>query len=62
MLSKALKAGDRVRVDDGPFASFEGMVTWLDARCRSERVKVDVEIFGRSVPVDLELAQVSRID
>ena len=62
VLSKALKAGDRVRVDDGPFASFEGMVTWLDARCRSERVKVDVEIFGRSVPVDLELAQVSRID
>ena len=62
VLSKALKAGDRVRVDDGPFASFEGLVTWLDAKCRSERVKVDVDIFGRSCPVDLELAQITRID
>lgn len=62
VLTNALRVGDRVVVEDGPFRSFEALVTWLDQDCRSDRVKVDVFIFGRETPVDLELAQITRID
>ena len=59
VLTNALKSGDRVRVDEGPFGSFEGIVRML---CGHARVKVDVDMFGRVVPVDLEVAQVSKVD
>lgn len=59
VLSNALKEGDRVLVDCGPFASFEGVVQMLSGL---DRVKVEVSIFGRSAPVDLELAQVIKLD
>lgn len=58
VLADAMKVGQRVRVEDGPFASFDGVVTWLG---RFDRAVVEVDIFGRSVPVDLELAQLAKI-
>ena len=57
-LLNALKVGHAVRVDSGPFASFEGVVTLLQG---FDRVKVEVNIFGRVAPVALHLDQVSRI-
>jgi transcriptional antiterminator NusG len=55
----SFERGDQVRINEGPFASFNGMVD--DVNTDQNTLKVMVTIFGRATPVELDFLQVEKL-
>jgi transcriptional antiterminator NusG len=53
------ETGDKVQVNDGPFANFTGVVD--EVRPDRGRVRVMISVFGRPTPVELEFTQIEKI-
>lgn len=55
----SFEPGDRVRVEEGPFANFHGVVD--EVLTEKGKVRVLVSIFGRPTPVELDFTQISKL-
>jgi transcriptional antiterminator NusG len=58
MVKVTFKVGERVRIVDGPFNDFRGMVSEIDME--RTKVRVMVSFFGRETPVELDFLQVEK--
>lgn len=58
-VTQAYNVGDRVKITAGPFATFEGNIEEVNAE--KNKLRVNVQIFGRATPVEVDVLQVDKI-
>lgn len=58
-VKQSFNVGDQVKITDGPFATFSGNVEEVNAE--KDKLRVNVQIFGRATPVEVSLVQVEKI-
>ena len=58
-VKQSFNVGDQVKITDGPFASFSGTIE--DVSVEKDKLRVNVQIFGRATPVEVSLLQVEKI-
>ena len=58
-VKQSYAVGDKVKIIDGPFASFSGDID--EVNTEKDRLRVTVQIFGRATPVEVSLMQVEKI-
>ena len=56
---QSFNVGDVVKISEGPFASFSGTIKEIDLE--REKLRVEVQIFGRSTPVEVNFLQVEKV-
>ena len=56
----SIKPFDKVEIIDGPFDKFVGTVKEIDIQ--NSKAKVDIEMFGRITPIDIELANIQKVN
>jgi transcription termination/antitermination protein NusG len=54
----SFEEAENVRITDGPFANFTGVV--VEVKAEKQKVRVNVSIFGRATPVELDFSQVEK--
>lgn len=58
-IKQSFNIGDHVKITDGPFASFSGNIE--EVSVDKDKLRVNVQIFGRVTPVEVSLLQVEKI-
>lgn len=58
-IKQNFEIGDRVKITEGPFASFSGAIE--DVNAEKNKLRVNVQIFGRATPVEVDILQVEKI-
>lgn len=58
-VKQSYEVGDKVKINEGPFATFDGTVEEVDAG--KNKLRVNVQIFGRATPVEVDVTQVEKI-
>ena len=56
---QSFSVGEQVKITQGPFESFSGVID--EVNTEKNKIKVSVQIFGRSTPVEVDIAQVEKI-
>lgn len=59
IVSLEFHEGENIKITEGPFANFQGLIE--EVKTDKRKLRVMVSIFGRSTPVDLDFSQVEKI-